>query len=358
MRVLVTGANGHIGFNLCNALLQRGHTVRASIRSLADPAKSAPLRGLGSIELVEVDICKPDQMRAALSDVDLFFHLAAVHAFVVPRGREEEAVVRPSIEGAANAIRAAASARVQKVVLTSSLVALPLTKPGAPPATEDDWADDLQLPYIRAKTLAERQAWKLARQLNVNLVTVLPGAVCGPGFSRNTPSIDALEGIMSGTMRMGAPDLNFPYIDIRDAVSAHVLAGEKDCAGRFIVCNDCLPSFKQLTEAMHRIDGRVPVARSTIPNFMIGAAPFFDWLNHKLTGSPRVLTPELIATMRGKKWSASNARIKQELGWTQSIPLEVSLRDTMETIRANRAMRAAGTHDLTAEKTAARAATS
>ena len=74
---------------------------------------------------------------------------------------------------------------------------------------------------------------------------------------------------------------------------------------------------------------------------MIGAAPFFDWLSHKLTGAPRVLSPELIATVPGKIWNASNARIKHELGWTQTISLETSLRDLMHAIRARWEKRAA-----------------
>ena len=53
MRVLVTGANGHIGFNLCRALVERGHTVRASVRSSAAPERVAALRALGAIEIVE-----------------------------------------------------------------------------------------------------------------------------------------------------------------------------------------------------------------------------------------------------------------------------------------------------------------
>jgi dihydroflavonol-4-reductase len=341
MHVLVTGANGHLGFNLCKALLERGHKVRASVRSLADKNKVEPLRALGPLEVVEVDIYKPEQLRAALDGIDIFFHLAAVYAYVVPRGREEEDVIRPSIEGASNAIRAAADAKVPKVVLTSSIVTVPLTAPGAPPSTEEQWNDDFRVPYLRAKTVAEQRAWELARELGVNLVTVLPGAICGVGFTRNTPSTDAIEGIMLGTMRMGAPNANFPYVDIRDVVSAHVLVGEKDCSGRFIACNDHLPSFLEIIAAMHANDPKIPLTKSTIPNVMLGAAPFFDWLNHKLSGSPRVITPELVATLRGRVWNASNARIKRELGWTQSIPLEQSLRDTMETIKANREKRAA-----------------
>ena len=336
MRVLVTGANGHIGFNLCRALLDRGHTVRASVRSLADASRTAPLRAAGLADIVEVDLYRPAQLREALTGVDVLFHLAAVYAYVVGKGREEEEIVRPSVEGAVNALRAARDAGVRKVVLTSSVVTVPLTRPGAAASTENDWARDLNVPYVRAKTLAERRAWELSRDLSMNLVTVLPGAVCGPGFRRNTPSIDIFEGIMLGTMRLGVPDANFPYVDIRDAVAAHVLAGEEDCQGRFLACNDQLPSFLELVGTMHRIDPAVPLATSTIPRPLMRALPFFDWLHHKLMGSPRVMTPELVASLRGRVWNASNARIKRELGWHQAVPLETSLRDMMDAIRAAR----------------------
>ena len=127
MRVLVTGANGHLGNNLIKALLTRGDKVRASVRSLADAGKTASVRALGNVELVEVDVFRPDQFRSAMDGIDVLFHLAASYAYVIERGREEEQVIRPSVEGAANAIRAAAEARVPKVVLTSSAVTLPLT---------------------------------------------------------------------------------------------------------------------------------------------------------------------------------------------------------------------------------------
>src|SRR5690606_28501444 len=108
-------------------------------------------------------------------------------------------------------------------------------------------------------------------------------------------------------------------------VDAHVRAGEQDCSGRFTVCNDHLPSFLELIAAMHRIDPAVPHTTSTLPRVMEPLMPLFDRLNHMLTGAPRVLTPELVASLRGRIWNASNARIKEALGWRQAIPLEVSV---------------------------------
>lgn len=146
---------------------------------------------------------------------------------------------------------------------------------------------------------------------------------------------------MHGYFRFGIPNLNFPYVDVRDVVVAHILAGEKECGGRFIACNDHLPTFAELNQAMHGVDPFVPLPMMRMPDSMMSVAPLFDRVNHRLLGTPRIASPDLIATARGNIFNASNARAKRELGWTQSIPLEQSLRDTMETIKANRAKRAA-----------------
>jgi dihydroflavonol-4-reductase len=336
MKVLVTGANGHLGYNLCKALIEQGCEVRGSIRSLADDAKGAPLRALGGIELVGLDVRDAEAFARAVRGVEVLFHAAATYAYHTGGRQKDAEMVRDSVEGAESALRAAAGAGVRKVVLTSSTVALPPGKPGAPPATEKDWLNDLSVPYWRAKVMGEKAGWRLADELSVSLVTILPPAIVGPGFHRRTPSTDLLQGIMLGTMRLGAPKLNLPLVDVRDAVKAHVLAAQKDVSGRFIICNDRLPSFLDLTRMMHRIDPAVPAAPGQIPSFALGLAPFFDAMNAKLLGSPRVMTPELVASIRGKSFNVSNERAKAALGWKQEIPLEQSLADTMHAIRVLR----------------------
>ena len=109
-------------------------------------------------------------------------HAAAVFALVAPG--QTSAIMDASIKGAEVALRAAADARVRKVVMTSLTVTLPLTEEGAPPVDESHWTADLQVPYFHAKTKGERLAWQLAADLGLDLVTVLPAGTTGPGFAR------------------------------------------------------------------------------------------------------------------------------------------------------------------------------
>jgi nucleoside-diphosphate-sugar epimerase len=355
MRVLVTGANGHVGNNLCRALVARGYRVRASLRSLADPAKSAPLHDLPDVDIVELDVRDAERFDAAVRDVEVLFHVAATYALYTGSREKDAEMLCDSLEGVENALRSAARRHVRKVVLTSSIASLPMRAPGEAAATEQDWRTDLRLPYYRAKTLAEQRAWALAAELGVELVSVLPGTIGGPGFYRRTPSTDLIECILTGALRLGAPRGNLPYVDIRDVVEGHVLAAERAVTGRFILCNDRAPTLQELTQILHGIDPSIACAPRLIPDALLGALPLLDALNAKLSGSPRLMTAELIASSRGQLWQLSNARARAELGWVPRVPLETSLRDTLTTLSELRAAegktaRSAPAHRLAAAR--------
>jgi dihydroflavonol-4-reductase len=337
VKVLVTGANGHLGYNLCKALLaRRGYEVRASVRSLADAARTTPLRALGEIELAELDVRDPVKFDAALKGVEILFHVAATYAIVTRGADAVDAMMRDSVEGVEVALAAAAGAGARKVVLTSSTVTLPLRRPGEPPATETDWNSDLRVPYFRAKTEAEQAAWRIAGKLNLPLAAVLPGGIGGPGFQRRTPTLDMLEGIMLGSMRFGAPRFNFTYVDARDVAEAHILAAEQGACGRFIASNEVSPSLMELARTMHDIDPAVPAAPMHIPRFMNRFVPLLDAANAKLIGSPRFATPESVAGLDGRVFSVSSARARRELGWVPKFTLRESLADTLQALRAQR----------------------
>ncbi len=331
MKALVTGANGHLGFNLVKELLKTGHTVRGSIRSLNDTQNVQRLKSLGDVEIVEVSLDRPDQLMGAMEGIDILFHVAAVYSLTEP-GREQE-IIDASLKGIENTLYAAYEAKVKKIVLTSSVVTLPLTLPGAPPADENDWTNDTRVPYLKAKTEGEKLAWDIAKDKKLDMVSVLPGTIGGPGFVKNTPTIDLIEALMMGAMRLGVMHMNYPYVDVRDVASAHILAGERDCEGRFIVCNNPSPMFRDIIEIMHGIDSKIPLPLMTMPNFMFSAMGFFDKFNHLVLGTPLTITPEFITTMKGKTWNFSNQRIKDTLGWQQQFSLKQSLCDTIDEIK-------------------------
>jgi dTDP-L-rhamnose 4-epimerase len=79
-RILITGGAGFIGSHLADALLRRGHRVRA-LDNLSPQVHGAEQRRPGyldpDVDLVTGDIGDPDTVRRALQGIDVVYHLAA-----------------------------------------------------------------------------------------------------------------------------------------------------------------------------------------------------------------------------------------------------------------------------------------
>src|SRR6185503_2096619 len=106
---LVTGANGHLGNNVCRLLVERGETVRAMIRRSADPGL---LTGL-NVELVFGDILNAGEVARAVEGCARIYHTAA--GFLMWSRDPQRDIIRPSVEGTRNILEAAVRAGVDKV---------------------------------------------------------------------------------------------------------------------------------------------------------------------------------------------------------------------------------------------------
>jgi dTDP-L-rhamnose 4-epimerase len=78
--ILITGGAGFIGSHLADALLSRGHRVRA-LDNLAPQVHgnegTRPEYLVSDVELIHGDVRDPDAVRRALDGVDVVYHLAA-----------------------------------------------------------------------------------------------------------------------------------------------------------------------------------------------------------------------------------------------------------------------------------------
>lgn len=86
--VLVTGATGYIASFLIKLLLEKGHTVRGTIRSLASKEKYGflmKLDGLERLELVEADLMDENSWDKAVTGCDFVFHVASPIPPYIPK---------------------------------------------------------------------------------------------------------------------------------------------------------------------------------------------------------------------------------------------------------------------------------
>jgi dTDP-L-rhamnose 4-epimerase len=121
--VLITGGAGFIGSHLADALLARGHRVRALDNlspQVHGPEEQRPAYLDPDVELITGDVRDPSAVRRALQDVDIVYHLAA--AVGVGQSMYEIAQYT-SINnlGTAILLEALAAEPVQRLVVASSM---------------------------------------------------------------------------------------------------------------------------------------------------------------------------------------------------------------------------------------------
>jgi dihydroflavonol-4-reductase len=323
-KVLVTGANGHLGFNLAKLLATSGYQVRVTVRNLNDGSKTNHLKPLG-VELVEADLMRPESLDKAMAGIEGLFQVAAVYATVASDPRKE--IIDPSVVGGLNALKAAHRAGIQKVVFTSSVAAVGSVPLGAPPRDESFWNERGIDPYTRAKTLAEKQAWEFAEKNDLKLVTILPSAIIGPGFYRHTPSTLLFELLLRRKVPFVLP-MSLGLVDARDCARAHILAFENPRAqGRYIVSSWFL-SISEIFQTIQRIDPNIRIPSAKFPTKLMGVLPALDWLGNKLMGTPRFTTREFIAEYGGRALNCTSEKIRRDLEWTP-MDLTQSLQDTL-----------------------------
>lgn len=237
MKVLVTGANGHIGSHTVRELLNAGHHVVALVRETADIRS---LDGL-TIDLVKGDVTDAESIEKAMAGCEVVVHLAAVYK---TWAKNPEEILEPAVKGAEIIFTAAKKAGVKRVVYTSSIAAVGVNR--SPQArSADQWNEDARNPYYVAKTESEKKARQLADEAGIELVVLCPSMVIGPLDYRITPSTELI-------MRMA--NFQLPYlmtyiggtnlVDVRDVAYVHAKAVDlPGIAGeRFVIGSDNVTS--------------------------------------------------------------------------------------------------------------------
>src|SRR5262249_14380278 len=113
----VTGATGLLGNNLVRALAERGHRVKALVRSRAKANEQ--FAGL-PLEVIEGDMNDVSSFKEALRGVDVLFHTAAFFRDSYKGGRHWDELFRTNVEGTEALLAAAYEAGVRRMVHTSS----------------------------------------------------------------------------------------------------------------------------------------------------------------------------------------------------------------------------------------------
>ena len=309
----ITGASGLVGGDLLKALIRRGATTRAIVRS---PEAARTVESLGGAPIV-ADLFDHDALRDAMWGADVIYHVAGVNDTCA---RDSAAMDRVNIDGTRSVVAAAAAAGVGRVVYTSSAAAIGENE-GIVASEQIVNNGDFLSPYARSKYLAEVAAFEEASAVGIDLVSVNPSSVQGPGRSGGSARI-LLYALTA--RRPFLTDTHLSIVDIADCTEGHLAAAEHGRPGeRYLLSGATLTVEEAVDMAADTSGVRVEPRWLSASTVRTVGRPLSRVINRIKPGAG--VCPALIDTLlHGHRFDGSRA--ERELGVTYTPVTETFAR--------------------------------
>jgi nucleoside-diphosphate-sugar epimerase len=316
-KILVTGATGFVGSHLVDCLVERGSDVRCLVR------QSSNLRYVKhpQVELAYGGLDGSTDWDEALADVDIIYHVAGTT--FARRAKDYFTVNHQGTEALlAEAVKR--RDRIKRFVYISSLAAVGPARDGAP--VDEDTSPAPITPYGRSKLMAEEAVRVVSDLLPVTIVR--PPAVYGP---RDYGIFEFFKAVKGGMFPMiGRGDKRVSLVHARDLVDGIILAGESEASvGRtYFISSEDNYSMRAVADLMAALMRRRLRAFS-IPRPLAYGVAIAAEAAAALMGKPPVINRDKVTDLSQTGWTCSIERAKSELGYSQQVPLEEGLRETL-----------------------------
>lgn len=320
--VLVTGATGLTGANVCKQLIERGDGVRALARATAD---TAPLAALGA-EIVTGDVSSESDVRRAAEGCESAVHCAALLGGASQDMDEFRAV---NVDGTNNVLDAAASLGLRRVVAVSTTTFFDkvdgVDREEAPLST--DPGDD---PYTVTKMEAFVETMRRAAG-GMDVVSTHPGAIYGPspvvGNALGTTSFNrVLLAALRGRIERY---LTFPvsWVLADDVARGCILALDEGVPGERYMLDGLPGDVVTTAEACNRI-----CEIAGVQHRVEDVRPSDDPELARVFGPTLVAISEKAETQIVGRLAHENSKTYKRLGYVPSS-LDAGLRTTYEWFR-------------------------
>ena len=304
-RVLLTGISGWIGKHIAIQLLKNGHHVVGTVRneSLIESTKLTLKRKdtpIDKLSFVVLDLLKDDGWDDAAKGCKYTIHVASPFPFKVSRNRQK--LVPAAKDGTLRVLQASIKAKVDQVILTSSIVAMFRKPDRTNPYTfgENDWTDinwkNGVSDYFLSKTVAEKAAWEFmeSQKLKQKLTVINPGGVFGDALdSKKCTSIEYVKQFLKGKFP-ATPKWGVLISHVDDVARSHVVClGKNNVGGRRIIVGKDVKTLLELSkimaDAVPEFSKKLP--KKEMPNFLVKLISLLD-------SSAKTMIPDLEIEMR------------------------------------------------------------
>jgi UDP-glucose 4-epimerase len=303
MKVLITGGAGFIGRHLATRL--QGRTEVRVLDNLRGGNRCI-LKGF-NVDMIEASVLDTAAVGAAVSEVDVVFHLAAMISAKESMENPQECVEINTL-GTLNVLRAAAAAGVRKLVFASSAA---VYGDNPPVPTEENATPAPKSPYAITKLDGEYYCELFAREGWLNTASIRFFNVFGPGQDLTGSYAAAVPAFMHRAVQgepvtiFGDGEQSRDFIYVKDAVSSLVFAAEKE----------------EVTGVFNCGYGRQTTINELVRRILASAD----------SRSPIRYLPERLGDVRH---SCASTQKLHASGWRPVSSLDAGLRETLQGFRA------------------------
>lgn len=332
--VLVTGGTGFVGVHCILQLLQKGYKVKTTLRNMnrkqevLDMLKVGGINNFDNLEFWQADLTKDDNWANAVAGCSYVLHVASPIQLAQPK--DENEMIRPAVDGVLRVLKAAKSAGVKRVVMTSNFGAVGYShKDPHTPITEKAWTNPNEpglSAYNKSKVLAERAAWDFMKKEggSMELSVINPVAIFGPSLGPDLSSgFELLKTLLDGSMK-AIPKMTFNIVDVRDVADLHIRAmTTPEAKGeRFLALAGGKMSMPEIADFLRKRMPQVAQKAPTrvLPNWVVGVAALFN---------PKA---KAIHSMLRASRNVSNEKAKRVLHWQPIANNQEAIIQTVESM--------------------------
>ncbi len=320
MKISITGASGHIGANLCRALLASGHSLKVLINQY-----TVSLEGL-ELEKISGNLLDPGSLHELSGGSDVFIHLAASISI-----NGDRQVLDTNFEGTKNVLKAVKESGIRRLIHFSSIHALDHDPHNETLNEKRPLALKDPIVYNRSKAMAERAVLE-AVEGGLDAVIINPTSVMGPNDFKPSLIGQAILQLYHGKIPALVPG-GYDWVDVRDVVSGTINAIEMGRRGESYLLSGHFVSLEELYEQLRSIKGNgkeLPV----LPFWLAGLGVPFLKLWARMTGSRPLYTRESLKILKTAHPGISCEKADRELNY-HPRPFRETLADTIAWFRDN-----------------------
>jgi dihydroflavonol-4-reductase len=323
MKIAVTGANGHVGVNLCKSLLEQGHEVKALTHNHNQGLKNIP------VTIIKGDLLDKETLIPLLTGVDVVFHLAARISIT---GDPDGMVARINTEGTQNMLAVAIECHVKRFIHFSSIHAFQ-QQPQSQPLDESRPLVEQQegFAYDRSKAAGERAVMEAARN-GLDAFVLSPTAIIGPADPEPSLIGNAVIDIYNNKIPSLVPG-GYDWVDVRDVVAAAISAIDKGRTGEKYLLAGHWHSLQEFSALIQLHTGHKTV-QIVLPMWIARVGLPFISLYSRLSGTKPLYTSESLTIISEGNRMISNAKARKELDFSPRS-LSDTLKDFLTWLKEN-----------------------